>query len=215
MMLQPIGVSADRSVIGYANVSGFQPSTGRDTLDVFEIKLDGENSRRIARLPGELRDHARGFGPTPVITNATNGFWFGTGEAYEIGRYNRDATLLRIARMPYTPIPVTAEMIAQAKARNAETSARLGVKISERTFAAHLPPYSVVLSDSEDNIWIRPFGTGHQAVWNVLNPNGQYLGDVTLPDGSIPFQIGADFILARAWDEYRLEYVRVYRLAKP
>jgi len=49
----------------------------------------------------------------------------------------------------------------------------------------------------------------------VFDPDGRFLGSVTLPARFTSYQIGSDFILGRWEDELEVEYVEVYDLLKP
>jgi hypothetical protein len=214
-LLTPLALHGERSVIGYAAMSGFDATPGRDTIDVFRIDLDTGHGQLVTRLPGESRDHPRGFGPTPVIAAGPDGFWYGSGDTYELRRFDQDAALRGIARVSYAQVPVTAEMIAHYKAQTAEANERFGMPPRDLPFPTHLPPYAALLRDSEGNIWVRPLTTELQPVWNVLDSAGRYLGDVELPTPFVPFQIGTDFVLTRGWDDFGVEYVRLYNVVKP
>ncbi len=52
------------------------------------------------------------------------------------------------------------------------------------------------------------------ADWSVFDPEGVWLGRVTLPEGLEIFEIGADYILGRWRDEFEVEYIMVYELVK-
>ena len=50
--------------------------------------------------------------------------------------------------------------------------------------------------------------------WRVFDSAGVWLGDVTVPSGFYPYQIGDDWILGSETDELDVEYVVVYPLVK-
>jgi hypothetical protein len=52
-------------------------------------------------------------------------------------------------------------------------------------------------------------------VWTVFDPEGRYLGDLTVPAGFNVFEIGPDVIIGRWTDDLDVEYVRLYRIEKP
>ena len=54
-----------------------------------------------------------------------------------------------------------------------------------------------------------------ERVWTVFDARGRFLGDVTMPAGFTPFEIGADYVLGRWMDDLDVEYVHVYALDKP
>jgi hypothetical protein len=214
-VFQPLGPAGERSVLGYSALAEFGVSSGRDSLDAWELRLDGSGGGRIVRLAGQSREYARGFGPMPAIALTANGFWYGSGDTYEFRQYGFDAKLRRITRMPHRPVAVSPEMIAGAKDQHAEAAGTFGPTVPDLPFPEYLPPFAGALTDRDGNLWVRPMGTGQEPIWSVLNPEGHYLGDVVLPNGFVPFEIGSDYILTRVWDEYQVEYLRLYRLVKP
>jgi hypothetical protein len=214
-VFRPLGLAGEQSVFGYSALVESGVSGGRDSLDVWELRLDGTGGRRIARLAGQSREYARGFGPMPAIALTTDGFWYGSGDTYEFRHHTLDATLERITRMPHTPVAVPPEMIAAVQEQQAEAASRFGPTVPDLPVPDYLPPFAGAITDTEGNLWVWPMGTGREPVWSVLSPEGHYLGDVVPPNGFVPFEIGADYILTRAWDEYQVEYLQLYRLVKP
>jgi hypothetical protein len=85
----------------------------------------------------------------------------------------------------------------------------------EHTAPPDTPSYVGALADPAGNAWIWSFGENWSPDWFVFSPAGELLAKVTMPAGFQPWEIGDDYVLARHWDEYQVEYVRLYRLVKP
>jgi hypothetical protein len=50
--------------------------------------------------------------------------------------------------------------------------------------------------------------------WSVLEPNGRWLGLVSLPADLDVKEIGVDYVLAVVTDEFGVEYVRLYSIER-
>ncbi len=77
------------------------------------------------------------------------------------------------------------------------------------------PYWGTVMVDKGGNLWIsdpqlaRPTPLG----WNVFRSDGRLLARVTMPERFIPKEIGLDYVLGVARDEFDVEYVKLYRLS--
>ena len=83
--------------------------------------------------------------------------------------------------------------------------------------SSHLPAYEQVLLDRAGNLWtvrVRWFWS-EAPVWQVLDPQGRWLGQVAMPPGGRISEIGEDYVLGVWRDEMDIETVRMYGLVKP
>jgi hypothetical protein len=79
-----------------------------------------------------------------------------------------------------------------------------------------LPTYEQLLVDRRGNVWMAEYRVLEEAhVWQVFDPEGHWLGSVTLPDGGRISEIGEDYVLGVWRDEMDVETVRMYGLIKP
>lgn len=77
------------------------------------------------------------------------------------------------------------------------------------------PERPSLVVDAEDNIWVIQFQSpGAPRRWDVLRPDGRWLGAVKLPDGLEPFEIGRDYVLGWRKDELGLISVELYGLQR-
>jgi hypothetical protein len=200
---------------------------GFDSLGVFEISRQYWNGSRSGMYP---------FGGSGSRVITADGFFFGTGETFEIRRYDTAGTLTAIFRRAFTPPPVTEEERSAFESAFVErirlagydhggdaAAERARRTMQETEFALAKPAYSALLVDAAGNLWVqeyRPYlwfemGLADQPVdWSVFDPAGRWLGGVRLPGRFQPKTIGTDEILGVWKDDDGLAHVRVYALAK-
>ena len=96
-----------------------------------------------------------------------------------------------------------------------------GLFLASIPAAEERAPHGDVLLDSEGYLWISgyspdmlPTGSRIPSRWNVFDPGGRWLGEVTVPEGFRVFEIGADFVLGVGRDELDIEHVRMYGLTR-
>lgn len=77
-----------------------------------------------------------------------------------------------------------------------------------------LPVYNDLIVDRDGYIWLQLYAppSGISPRWVVLDPSGELLGSVRMPEAIGAFEIGPDWILAEGSDELGREFVRLYRL---
>jgi hypothetical protein len=174
------------------------------------------------------------FGRAHDVTPWRDGLlvgWTGWWELREIAAGGGIRAMLRIA---HTPLPVTGTDQAVALDSLRERSLRDQVRQTVARVAADLPMASTMpaygrwawervssadpvryslLVDADDHIWViqyRPPGSLRR--WDVLAPDGRWLGAVTLPPGLEPFEIGSDYILGWRKDAMGIISVELYGL---
>jgi hypothetical protein len=57
-----------------------------------------------------------------------------------------------------------------------------------------------------------PWDRGTQ--WDVVAPDGRWLGSIALPEGFRPFEIGSDYVLGSRVDELGVERLVLFGLIK-
>ncbi|MBT8396809.1 MAG: hypothetical protein HKO65_05725 [Gemmatimonadetes bacterium] len=103
----------------------------------------------------------------------------------------------------------------------------LGMKLTEEDILAVLdqvpvplerPSFSDLTLDSQRNLWVRlgPIeGSTESTIrYLVFGPDGSLLGEIRLPPIQV-FEIGEDYVLGLFRDDFEVEYVHIYELAKP
>ena len=92
-------------------------------------------------------------------------------------------------------------------------------------YAAEVPAFSQLLADRTGRLWVRQAHLADApragnlntsplvpSVWSVFDPNGRWLGDISMPAFFQPMDIGQDYVLGVARDEDGIETVVLYRM---
>jgi hypothetical protein len=201
------------------------------TVLVFTVR-DGEVSAEV----GEFVDRelganglGLGFGGEAVLAVADSLIWYAHTSRFEFRVVGRDGSVRRIVRVSRTPRPVTQEDIAQAQATVEESLARQGAtattarRIMETEFADTHPVHGPMLVDDLGHLWVAGSRSSlldsdrpdeRQERWDVFDPDGRFLGGITMPDGFRVTQIGEAFVLGVHTDALGVERVRLYSLER-
>ena len=92
-----------------------------------------------------------------------------------------------------------------------------------RPRAPHLPVLRSIHVDAAGHVWLQPYyvAGAEPPPFEILAPDGTWLGSVTLPPGlhrafiqyQAPYmEIGDDYVLGVWTDELDVQYVRMYRI---
>ena len=172
--------------------------------------------------------------PTAVIAGGDERFVLGYGDRYEIRVYGNDGKLRSIIRRPWKPEPITAAdwehwVVEWSKLWVSTTGAereRDIQQVREAPWAYQNPAFSQFIVDRNQRLWVR--GAHWQdaiaagslsdvpavpSTWSVFDVNGRWLGDVGMPAGFKPFDIGTDYVAGLRWAD-SLRQVVVYGLIR-
>ncbi len=162
------------------------------------------------------------FGRSPEAAIRGDGFYYGSGDAYEIHYYGVDGVLSRVIRLDQPNLAVTTDDIERYKewrlerARSDEDRVITERLLAHMPFPETMPAYDEFMVDSEGNLWVDEYRRlgDDQPRWKVFDPQGALLGVVETPMRFNIFQIGPDFVLGRWVDDLDVEYVQLYALRK-
>ncbi len=180
--------------------------SGNESHRSIQSSLDktGSGTMRIrnAPVPFARTFHAAAGGKTVAV---------GVTDRMEVRAYGPDGALLRIVRGPGTPRTVDAAQ------REAWINAN-GGREPAAPFPATLPAFQSLALDAEGHLWVETFQAPGDppgpSRWKVFDPEGHYLGDVTMPERFQPLEIGGDYVLGLWKDDLDVEHVRLYALRK-
>jgi hypothetical protein len=160
--------------------------------------------------------------------------YYGRSDRNEIRVHDGDGVLTAIIRGPGEPEPVTDAMIGRYKeavlAGYPDRQQQIRAQLEEGSHASTLPAFSRFLVDAAGYIWVEEYRPESairmwpQAIaeprtepvrWSVYDPEGVFLGAVTVPADFVIREIGDDWLLGVARDDLDVEWVRLYRLEKP
>ncbi|MDX1393622.1 MAG: hypothetical protein R3195_04505 [Gemmatimonadota bacterium] len=79
-----------------------------------------------------------------------------------------------------------------------------------------LPTSTRMLVDADGNAWLERYRLtpAEPAMWTVIGPDGTWLGDVEMPDGLEPHEIGRDYVIGLWEDELDVAYVHLHALVR-
>ena len=118
---------------------------------------------KTTTLPGPQRVT---FGPTGTIVAAGDGYFVGFPERYEIRHHRIDGRLDAILRAAWTPRPISSADIERYKEFLINMGAERGSTVpprllaqrkkmmEEAAFARQLPAYSMMMVDTDRNLWV-------------------------------------------------------------
>jgi hypothetical protein len=161
-------------------------------------------------------------GPTPIWLSsvgvfAASGdrFYAGFGDRYQIRVYASDGKLQSIIQRAWTPTAITADdwerwVVEWSKLWVRTTGAereRDIQKVRESPWAEANPAFSQFIVDRSGRLWVREahwqdaIAAGSlddlpavPSVWSVFDSRARWLGDVSMPTGFLPFEIGTDYV---------------------
>jgi hypothetical protein len=199
----------------------------RDRYEYRRYSREGELVSPLLTLPGSelyrgVGADGSGFTTDPEhgimvrVVAATDRWFYCGGDRFEIQERNPEGALIRIFRLDRerraTPQEVFDDWEERLQRMRPQARQVWGsVPVSEM-----LPTYEQLLVDRRGNIWMAEYRVLEEAhVWQVFDPEGHWLGSVTLPDGGRISEIGEDYVLGVWRDEMDVETVRMYGLIKP
>ena len=155
-----------------------------------------------------------------VATHAGRIF-LGDAVDMQVEEVTADGGLARILRIPGYPLELSADVFEREReARLPDDPAEVRPMTLEffedMPVPDRRPAYADVKVDPTGAIWLRPFlapseGDGPET-WQVLGPDGAWLGGVEIPADFSVMQIGMDFVLGVYRDELDVEHPRMLRL---
>lgn len=191
------------------------------TLPSMELTMSGGNPRQAW------------FAANAVFAGGGGFFYIGFGSEYAIRVYNPQGTLQRIIHRAWTPIRVTkadidAYVVEWGKRWIKSTGAEADAErksLRNDPYAATVPAFSQFIADRVGRLWVREAhladapGAGAlnttplaASTWSVFDPEGRWLGEVSMPARFQPRDIGANYVLGTALDADGVQSIVMYRL---
>jgi hypothetical protein len=163
------------------------------------------------------------FGKALTLSTAGGRLDVGTGDRPEIASYDSAGRLRRLIRWSQPSDPVTAADIAAIKRRRLEgfrpgaEAMRDKVKgtLEAIAYPATKPAYEGFVSGTDGRLWVLRYdqpATDRAVRYEVFDPNGQWLGHVTLPPAFALQEAGEGYALGVWKDADDVEFVRLYKL---
>lgn len=203
--------------------------------------LEGELVGELGEKPGVEANHipmeSLSSGEPVIITRqlyfARKGkpvasgdrFYFGSQDTFEIEAMDPQGRILRLIRVPVEPVPITREIwdsyvessvAADARDADHERRMRRSMEESSKILPPAFPTHGELEVDALGYLWVEEYRIpgDDTHVWSVFNRDGVRLARVTLPAPMEVLEFGEDYVLGLVTDEFRVEYVKLYRLRR-
>lgn len=192
---------------------------------------NGETVRSLGRFRGHRlhpmvagREFSHPWGPRVYASLGWHQFPIAVAHGNEarIELFDRDGEARRVVEVPMRNPPLSAEAvekqvgewIEQGYDPNDLDEALEALGVPDR-----LPAVGDLRWDSEGNLWIGRRSEDWRVVreYEVIDPEGHWLGSVEMPDiqwAEHIHEIGDEYILVTGTDEFDVQYLRKYRIGK-
>lgn len=159
-----------------------------------------------------IGDKVSGTGPLPlgkqpVVAVGQSRAYVGLADSFAIDVYGLDGHRLSTIRHEQasrqsTPADVARFKLLDTLGRSAIDIARIVSEWNEMRFPPTLPPYSAMVVDADDNLWVQSYPSGHDSVatWLGFTPTGAAMARLRLPRELDVAEIGADYVLGTETD---------------
>ncbi|HEX6369147.1 MAG TPA: hypothetical protein VF006_09445 [Longimicrobium sp.] len=128
--------------------------------------------------------------------NPDGRIWSGISSEYRLVLHEPGGDTLRVSELPLPPVPVTAAERERA-AKELKYFTDQGGRIDLSQIPRHKPAFTSIHVDDQGYLWIRPAlpEGANGSAFDVLDPEGKYLGRVTVPvqlDYRMPVAVRGD-----------------------
>ncbi|HEX2166402.1 MAG TPA: 6-bladed beta-propeller [Longimicrobiales bacterium] len=215
----------------FGSGSGSESRVVQDTVALMRYRMDGSYAGEIGRSAGSehfmfvhesgmlggpriwgRRTHIAAAGDQVIVGHSAD-------HSYEV--WNADGRVLRKVRAERPLRPVTDADVALMREPDPESDPG-STDMFNRVLDAlppptHFPAYEDIEAESDGHVWIRDYvwpDEGAAQEWQVFDPEGRWLGAVTMPPGFTPLVIEADEILGIFRDDMDVEHLHGYRLSR-
>lgn len=227
------GVFADGSWQMLALVPELKNEPGtylRSAQQFVRFKPDGTPDTTLRRVEGRTR-FVHQFGSTTQfpfvpftaepLAAAGEHLWVMNGGGTELEQRNLRGDLVRVVRL-MRDVPRTADVYARYVASSLATMDSSRRAQYEHFYGLnhplpeHIPAYQAILVDATSHLWLERYRLPGDTIpsWDVVAPNGRWLGAVSVPPRLRVMQVGVDFVLGRHLDSLGVERIRVHPLGR-
>jgi hypothetical protein len=216
----------------FSSESGFPTGAVRPNSRYVILAPDGALQGDLGDVPaaemfartsgGGFSASALPFGRVTAAAIGPDRLWLGTGDAWEIGAYALDATLMRIVRFDRPQASVTdalrdAELAERLENADNDNEAReIRNRFREMPSPERVPPYQVVIVDALGFLWIGEYLLPGETArtYTIVDAEGRAAGRVTMPARTAPLDIGRDYVLGLTRDELDVERLTLWTLRR-
>ncbi len=106
--------------------------------------------------------------------------WSGFADRYRLELREADGRTVRIVEKPFAPVPVSAAERDSA-AKTLEDFVRQGGEVDMSRAPSTKPAFTSIQVDDRGYVWVEPSLQAGAPAFDVFDPEGLYVGRVTLP----------------------------------
>lgn len=236
--LSTIGVLPDGSFVmkqlwGSKTSTG-EPRTGLQRESTAYVRFDslGVLADTLGTFPGRevfiSIGKGRGVMSSPLFARNSVGVLhrqslvIGDQQMFRLTTYAVDGTLLSDTRIPDRDLRIKSNEVREHIEFLLESSLPDERLFLERSLESMpvpetRPAHGKLLVDDQDFLWVGEWSQfpGVPRTWTIMSVEGQWLGEVTMPPGFQPHDIGSNWILGTESDGLGVDYIVLYSLVKP
>ena len=161
------------------------------------------------------------FGRGSVATVSDERLYIGTGDTPELQAFGPSGGHVGTLRWEQPPQPVSGADLdayqgdALQNADDADERRRIRKLVSDHPAEFH-PALVGLVGDRLGNLWVEESTSPaeERLRYRVFDSEGRLFGRVALPAHVRVLEIGEDYVLARHFDEFEVEYVQLYDLVR-
>ena len=168
--------------------------------EIFGFALAGARGQRV------LAPLARPLAPALHVVGGRDRVWVGLGDTWEVRGLDPTGRVEQIIRVPLPVEPLTPALRDTFITRYRDEARRLGANTLPQQFAAgiasapfpeRLPAYGDILAGEDSTLWLLHGGLFEDVppTWTVIDAEGHWLGEVTLPARFRATAVGHGWIL--------------------
>lgn len=196
-------------------------------VDLSSVR-DGVTLRSLGRFPGtETVPLPGGGGPRAGgrwlhVAMGSNALWLAPNDGRGLLRYDSLGALTLVARYGDGDPPLTAAdarfltRVILDSLPIARQRAQVERELALHPFPDRLPQHFALMVDARDHLWVQrpPRAADPEPAWDVLSPDGVWLGALRLPGGVRPLEIGGDYVVTVGIGDHGGEIVAEYRVRR-
>jgi hypothetical protein len=215
--------SSQFMAVQFAQLERDQPRPARSPLRFAILDATG----KLQPLLTSAGSRQGPFSPHAQHAVGTDRIYLGDNDTTVISVFALDGRPAGSIQLGSRAVPVTTQdldtyrerMLAQI-GNNQQRRAQFERTWSDTEKPKRHPYWGVALVDRTGNLWVSDH-TGFRPVrsvataWDVFDRNRQRIASVMMPAGFQPKEIGVDYVLGVARDEFDVEYVHLYSLTRP
>ena len=158
------------------------------------------------------------------VALADGGVWIMDGAAYELRRLDRSGKLTTMVRRPVSLMPVTPSIksgVRQSLAENMDSDFER-MLLDRAEFPTNIPAsFGLWVSEPSGRLWVGvrdpdlPWDYERANAWDILEPDGTYVGRMSIPEGFRATRVTQDYVYGIWLDELEISHARRYQILRP